>query len=120
MNKKFSFTKYEREILPKFRQKIGNAESTEDVKKLFVYTVKELFNNVFEGQMEFYYEEFELTPDSKPHYRLSKRLLSSKNFTSVWNHSDLSRVVNRLAESSLRRYMHLEKHPEKTDSKIRM
>ena len=120
MNKKFSFTKYEREILPNFRQRIGNAESTEDVKKFFVYTVKELFKNVFEGQMEFYYEEFELTPDNEPHYRLSKRLRSSKNFTSVWNHSDLPRVVNRLAESCLRRYKHLEKHPEKTDSKIRM
>ena len=120
MKKKLSFTRYEREILPNFRQKISKAESTEDVKKFFVYTVKELFKNVFEGQMEFYYEEFELTPDSEAHYRLSKRLLSSKNFTSVWNHSDLSRVVNRLAESSLRRYTHLEKHPEKTDSKIRM
>lgn len=93
MKKKFSFTRYEREILPNFRQKISKAESTEDVKKFFVYTVKELFKNVFEGQMEFVYEEFELTPDSKPHYRLSERLLSSKDFKPVWNHSDLPRVV---------------------------
>ncbi|HKJ34824.1 MAG TPA: hypothetical protein VKA34_23570 [Balneolales bacterium] len=120
MKKKLSFTRYEREILPNFRQKISKAESTEDVKKFFVYTVKELFKNVFEGQMEFDYEEFELTPDSESHYRLSERVLSSKDFTSVWNHSDLPRVVNRLAESSIRRYTHLEKHPEKTDSKIRM
>jgi hypothetical protein len=74
----------------------------------------------FEDQLEFGYEDFELMPDSEPHYQLSKRLLSSKDFTSVWNHSDLPRVVNRLAESSIRRYTHLEKHPEKTDSKIRM
>ena len=120
MKKEFSFTRYEREILPNFRQKISKAESTEDVKKFFVYTVKELFKNVFEGQREFDYEEFELTPESEPHYRLSERLLSSKDFTSVWNHSDLPRVVKRLAESSIRRYTHLEKHPEKTDSKIRM
>jgi len=120
MKKKFSFTRCEREILPNFKQKIGKAESTEDVKKFFVYTVNELFRNVFEGQLEFDYEDFELMPDSEPHYQLSKRLLSSKDFTSVWNHSDLPRVVNRLAESSIRRYTHLDKHPEKTDSKIRM
>jgi len=53
MKKKFSFTRCEREILPNFRQKIGKAESTEDVKKFFVYTVNELFRNVFEGQLEF-------------------------------------------------------------------
>ena len=120
MKKKFSFTRCEREILPNFRQKIGKAESTEDVKKFFVYTVNELFRNVFEGQLEFDYEDFELMPDSEPHYQLSKRLLSSKDFTSVWNHSDLPRVVNRLAESSIRRYKHLDKQPEKNDSKIRM
>jgi hypothetical protein len=120
MTKKFSFTRYEREILPNFRQKISKAESTEDVKKFFFYTVKELFNSVFKGQMGFDYEEFKLTPDRKPYYRLSERLLSSKDFTSVWNDSDLPRVVNRLAESSIRRCKHLEKHPEKTDSKIRM
>ncbi len=120
MKKEFSFTRYERGILPNFRQKISKAESTEDVKKFFVYTVNELFENVFEGQLKFDYEEFELTPDSEPYYRLSQRLLSSKDFTSVWNHSDLPRVVKRLAESSVRRYRHLEKHPEKTDSKIRM
>ena len=120
MKKKFSFTRCEREILPNFRQKISKAESTEDVKKFFVYTVKELFNSVFKGQMGFDYEEFKLTPDSEPYYRMSERLLSSKDFTSVWNDSDLPRVVNRLAESSIRRCKHLEKHPEKTDSKIRM
>ena len=120
MKKEFSFTRYERGILPNFRQKISKAESTEDVKKFFVYTVNELFSNVFEGQLEFDYEDFELMPDGEPHYQLSKRLLSSKDFTSVWNYSDLPRVVNRLAESSIRRYTHLEKHPEKTDSKIRM
>ena len=119
MTKKFSFTRHERQILPNFRQKISKAESTEDVKKFFVYTVKELFKNVFEGQMEFDYEEFKLIPDSEPYFRLSKRLLSSKDFTSVWNDSDLPRVVTRLAESSIHRYKRLEKHPEKTDSKIR-
>ena len=119
MKKGFFFTRHERQILPNFRQKISKAESTEDVKKFFVYIVKKLFKNVFKGQMEFDYEEFKLIPDSEPYFRLSERLLSSKDFTSVWNDSDLPRVVSRLAESSIYRYKRLEKHPDKTDSKIR-
>lgn len=120
MTIKLSFTRYERKILPNFRQKISKAESTEDVKKFFFYRVKEFFNIVFEGQLRVEDEEVKLTPDSEPFYRLSKRLLSSWDFTSVWNESDLPRVINRLAESSVRRCKNLAKHPEKTDSKIRM
>ena len=120
MTKKFSFTRHERQTLPNFRQKISKAESTEDVKKFFVYTVKEFLTNVFEGKMEFDDEALKLIPDSEPYFRLSERLLSSKGFTSVWNDSDLPRVITRLAESSIRRYKHLERHPEKTISKIRM
>jgi hypothetical protein len=58
---KYSFTRHEREILPGFRQRINKAESTEDVKKFFVYTVKELCENIFEGEMDFRYEDFKLT-----------------------------------------------------------
>jgi len=120
MTQQQSFTKYENKILPSFRQKINKAESTEDVKKFFVYTAIEFFENIFEGQMYFEYEDFVLIPEISPNYRLSERLLSSKNFISVWDDSDLPRVIHRLAESALHRYRHLKKHPEKTDSKIRM
>jgi hypothetical protein len=42
MTKQIFFSKYEQKVLPNFRQKINEAESTEDVKKFFIYTVKEL------------------------------------------------------------------------------
>ena len=37
MTKQISFTKIENDLLPKFRKAIGAAESTEDVKKFFIY-----------------------------------------------------------------------------------
>ena len=120
MTQQQSFTKYENKILPRFRRNINKAESTEDVKKFFVYTAIEFFEHIFEGQMNFEYEDFVLTPHIAQNYRLSERLLSSESFVSVWNDSDLHRVLYRLAESALHRYKHLERHPEKTDSKIRM
>lgn len=120
MTGKKSFTKHENKIFPGFRDNISKAESTEDVKKFFVYTAKRLFEEVFEGRMEFDYQDFVLTPNNENLYELSERLVSSGDFSSVWGNSDLPRVVTRLAESAVRRYRHLEKHPEKTDSKIRM
>ncbi|MBU1163555.1 MAG: hypothetical protein KKA75_05325 [Proteobacteria bacterium] len=120
MTKQTSFSKYEQKVLPNFRQKIGAAESTEDVKKFFVYTIQELFESIFAEKIDFEYEDIELTPGKEPYYLLSKQLVSSNEFKSAWNDSDLPRLLSRLAETAVNRYKHLKKGPEKTDSKIRM
>ena len=119
MIKQLSFTRYEHKILPNFRQMLGKAESTEDVKKFFVYTVKELFENIFKEKIEIEYEDIKLMPDQAPYYRLSERLVSTIDFASVWNNSDLSRIIKRLAESAMGRFKHLKKRPEKTEAKIK-
>ena len=46
MTKQISFSKYEQKVLPNFRQKISQSESIEDVKKFFIYTVKELLESI--------------------------------------------------------------------------
>ncbi len=120
MAKQLSFTKYEHEVLPDYRQKLNMAESTEDVKKFFVYTVMELLDKIFEGEMQFKYDDVALMQSSSPPYSINQRLLSTETFLSVWNHSDLPNLIERLAESAANRYKHLEKHPEKTDAKIRI
>jgi len=120
MTKQLSFTRYEHEALPTFRERISKAESTEDVKKFFVYTAKELFESIFDGKIEFEYEDFTLVRHHAPYYRLSKRVLSLRDFRYIWNDSDLPRVIRRLAESAVRRWKHLGKHPEKTEAKIRI
>jgi hypothetical protein len=120
MVRQVSFTKHENKALPNFRQMISKAESTEDVKKFFVYTAKKLFESIFEGKIDFEYEDFALTQNRAPYYRLSERVISLESFRFVWNDSDLSRVLCRFAESAMRRCRHLEKHPEKTDAKIRI
>ena len=119
MTKQLSFTKYENKALPNFRQKINKAESTEDVKKFFVQTFSELFEDIFGGEMKFGYEDFKLRPDRDPYYKLSDRVFSSKSIRSVWNESDLSQVLSRFAEPAMHRYKHLEKNPEKSENKIR-
>ena len=120
MTKQVSFSKYENEILPSFRQKINLAESAEDVKKFFAYTAQELFKNVFAGKMTLNYDDIALQPEEEPQYTMSDRLLTSEEFTSVWKDSDLPQVLSRLAKPAVNRYRHLEKNPEKTEAKIRM
>lgn len=119
MTTQHSFTKHENRVLPIFREMINKAESIEDLKKFFNYSMKDLLDGIFEGKIDFIYEDFSLDLNIKPYYRLSDRLLSSDTFASVWNGSDLSRVVNRLAESAVRHCKRLERKPDKSETKIR-
>lgn len=120
MSRQLSFTKFEKELLPDFRQKINLAESSEDVKTYFARISLELFDKVFEGELSLDFDDISLQPGHDDKYQLSERLQNSESFSEVWNNSDLPNVLNRFTEAALNRYAHLEKHPEKTEAKIRM
>lgn len=118
MTKQTSFTKHERKVLPDFRKKINNSESTEDVKKFFSYTVLSMFRDILAEDVPVELDDIRLAPESNPPYQVSPRLLEVPAFRRIWENSDLSKVLGRFAETALNRYRRLEKHPEKTDSKI--
>ena len=118
MTRQTSFTKHERKVLPDFRQKINSSESTEDVKKFFSYTVTSLLKEILPEDVTPEFEDIRLVPGSSPPYRVSARLMETPEFSRTWQNSDLSKMLERLAETALNRYRRLEKHPEKTDSKI--
>ena len=120
MTKQLSFSKYENEIMPDFRDRINRAESAEDVKKFFVYATNELMNNVFAGKLRLEYGDISLTPAGDQQFTVNERLLGMKEFTEVWNVSDLRHVTGRMAQAAANRYKHMEKHTEKTNAKIRM
>lgn len=120
MTRQLSFTKYEQEILPQFRLRCNNAESTEDVKKFFSYSSNRLLQNVFQGSVQFQWDDIALHPNDDPFYQVNERLMTSSNFKEVWEHSDLPHLVKNLARSAVHRFKHLEKNPEKTNKKIRM
>jgi hypothetical protein len=118
--KKISFRKFEHIILPRFRQKINDAESTEDIKKTFVLSMSDLFNKAFAGGLAVGTEDVKFEPFEKPYFSLSKRLVGDEKVRAAWKDSDLQQIIERLAESAMNRYKHLKKHREKTNSKIRM
>lgn len=119
MTRQTSFTKYERKILPDYRQRISSAETVPEVKDLFVYMVGLLFADVFAGKRLLREEDIELSPQKTAGYRLSRRLKALPEFAAVWETSDLSDVLERLAEMACHRCRRLEKQPEKIPSKIR-
>lgn len=119
MAKQLSFTKYENEALHAYRQKLNSAESTEDVRKFFLHTTQTLFRDIFGDRLHVESEDITLIPEAKPCYRFADRVLSAELFETTWRQSDLPRVISRFAESATSRMKHLEKHPEKTEQKIR-
>ena len=119
MSTQLSFTKFENKLLPDYRHKISTAESTEDVKKFFVYTSLELFREIFPEKTDFDYGDITLTPGGESSFTLNEQLQASTEFSSTWNSSDLNHILSRLAETAINRYKHLEKNPAKTEAKIR-
>lgn len=120
MAKQISFSKYGNQVLPHFRERLNKAESTEDLKKFFVYISRELLERIFAGEVAIDYEDIALNPKSSPHFTLSAKLLADPRFTASWRDSDLKNILTNLADTVMKRYIHLEKNPEKTEAKIRM
>ena len=118
MARQLSFSKYEQELRPELRQNLNIAESTEDVKKFFVYTIQKLFGRVLEGKEAFRYEDIRLAPMEQSGFIISDTVLGDPDFEAVWQNSDLSNIVKRIADAAGNRHKHLQKNPAKTEAKI--
>ena len=118
MARQLSFSKYEQQLRPELRQNLNIAESTEDVKKFFVYTIQKLFGRVLEGKEDFQYEDIRLAPLEQSGFIISDKVLGDPEFAAVWQNSDLSNIVKRIADAASNRHKHLQKNPAKTESKI--
>ncbi|MFC1827211.1 hypothetical protein ACFLZQ_04705 [Thermodesulfobacteriota bacterium] len=118
MARQLSFSKYEQELRPELRQNLNIAESTEDVKKFFVYTIRKLFGRVLDGKEAFQYEDIQLSPLEQSGFIISDELLENTEFAAVWQNSDLSNIVKRIADAASNRHKHLMKNPAKTEAKI--
>jgi len=118
VGKHLSYSNIENEILPHFRNNLNMAESSEDVKKFFVYAVQELIGKVFKGKVTADYKDIELRGDDKQPFVIHQRLLKDLTFMNAWCNSDLPQVVGRLAKTAVKHMKHFGKMPDKTESKI--
>ncbi len=79
-----------------------------------------MFSQIYAGQVDIAYDDIVLTPKDPPHYTLSDKLMADPRFTASWQDSDLKKIMADLAGMAMKRYIHLEKNPGKTEAKIRM
>ena len=123
MTVQHSFSKIEKELLPAFRQQIGSAESTKDVRNFFFHTIRDLVSRASDGELSPGYEDIRLNHGAESdscRFSFSDSLIARPQFSTLWGSSDLQHIVGRFAASACNRYKHLEKNPEKTEAKIRM
>lgn len=113
-----SLTKFERPAAAKFRELLSQAESDQDVIKFFHQTVRDFLAAATENQLDVDFEDVELTPDSAPYFRFSNRLTEHQAYQPLTN-SDLVQILSRFAEQANKHIIHLNKHPEKTNGKIK-
>lgn len=118
MTKQISFSKYEQELRPQYRQSVNSAESTEDVKKFFAHSTQELLETALQEKVAVEYEDIRLDPHRESGFVISSRLRELQEFESVWNRSDLPHIVKRMAQFAIKRHKRLEKHRDRTESKM--
>ena len=119
MEKQKSFSHIEQELRHIYRNNLNNAESDEDVKKFFVYVVRDLFNEAYKGQVIISHDDISLDENRMEFFVLKDPLKKNKSFMAVWNNSDLPKIVGRMAENGINRIRHLEeRHPDKTEAKM--
>jgi len=118
MTQMMSFTKYEHQVLPKYRDQLNQAESVEDVKKIFIGTIQKLLQLATAGNLTASYEDISLLPDEQPGYSLKPQIKNSTEMKEMGN-SDINAILKRLAEQAVHRHKHLAKNNTKTNLKIK-
>ena len=120
MTKHISFSHLEQKYLHEMRDRINHAENQIDLKNQFSYTVTEFLRTAFQDKnLIIDYSDISFDTESKNHFKLKNNLKRSPEFMETWKNSDISNAVSRFACMCYNRYVHLCKHHEKTEKKIR-
>jgi hypothetical protein len=113
-----SHTRYEQQVRREFRSKLSTAESSEDVRKFFVNSFRELMKLVFGGTLETRNDDAALDDVADSGFRISSRLMRDRRFREEWDASDLPAIVGRLGETAGKRIVRFGKNLDKTESKM--
>ena len=120
MENQISFNTLGNECVHKFRKKINNAENIVDLRNHFAFTIINFLNQIFEeSQLNIDADDIKFNPEIRELYILSDRLTNNLEFKKIWDISDLKNVIHKFADSANKRYIHINKHNEKTNKKIR-
>ena len=113
-----SHSRHEQHVRKEFRSKLNSSESSEDVRKVFVNTFRELMRLVFDGALDIRNDDAALDGTADSGFSINSRLGNNTRFREEGESSDLSSIVGRLADSAGKRLVRHEKNLDKTESKM--
>ena len=120
MKDQISYSTLGNELIHELRDKLSHSENSVDISHTFSYTVIQFLTQAFKDQnLSIDADDVKFKPDKNGHYTISDRLKNTKAFKEKWGNSDLPNVISKFAEATHHRYVHVTKHPEKTNKKIR-
>ena len=100
MSTQLSFTKQEQGARSRFRELLTQAESTEDVKKFFYQTVRDLLVDVCDSLPVFNIPDVQLDLSRGEGYSLSDRLMDKADLSNLMHGSDLDDILRRLSKET--------------------
>ena len=117
MTSRTSYSKLEKTYTPNFRNKINMARNTNDVYDVFCYTIASMFNEITDTK-KFKETDIDFYPERECHYELGVNLKREPAIIECLDTSDMGRIINDMAKTATNRHTHLQKRPDKTNSKI--
>lgn len=118
MTRQSSFSKLRKEMMPGFRDQMSKAESTEDVKKFYADTMRQILTRLASHYDPVMPEDVHLSPDSADGYFINPSIMDRPPLRAAWSESDLPYILDDFTSMALNRHAHLSKNPEKTRKKI--
>ncbi len=119
MSLKISYSAYEKKYWPSFRDKINHSENCNEVAALFSSTVASILNDI-DDILEVRNDEVNFIPQEETcNYSFEHRLTDGPRLKAYFDESDIGSILDRFAYAAVNRHTHLNKHPEKTNSKIK-
>lgn len=120
MGKQLSYSGLGNKFLHEMRDKIKRSEDRVDLENQFSQIVSNFLRSAFHDKnIAIRFDDIILDPEARDHYSLSRELKRSRAFMETWNSSDIPDYIKKFACCAHNRYVHLEKHLEKTEKKIR-
>ena len=113
-----SFSKVEKSISANFRAKLSHTEHVPDVIELFRSTIMVVFDEAMPSST-IKPDHVSLDVQSPQRFKIQEDLFNDPEFKDIWKNSDLKAITSRFAGTCCKRCLHLERHEEKTNSKIR-
>lgn len=119
MPRMLSFTRYEKELVPAYRNSLNHAKTREEVNRAFERTVGRLFAKAFGDETVPGPGVFALAPRESLGFTFREDFLRRDEVNAAWEGSDLPHVLGRLAEAGVGRLAGVDQGNAKSQARPR-